>query len=198
MWQKQRLSHTNHRNYRKEDAVMKLFQCRVNLAAVAAAPVVALAIALVSGAFTQHASAQTPTTKHPFAVGAFTTMIGDNFAFAAQKNPQSGALAGYVVQNVAAGGTRSGYVNCLDVDSTTGKARIQWHVTHSTVSSSEVGHNRQLDVTDMGEPNGITPGPDEYDDDGDCNTMSFCSTCGTAPEGGIAMVVHGNIIVKGP
>jgi hypothetical protein len=188
---------------------MKISKNRSKLAALAAAALVAAGLAVVAGGFTWQAVASPPSgggsagsSNNAFAVGAFTAMNGDHFAFAAQKNPTTNALqGGYVVQNVATGGTRSGSVTCLDVDSSNGQARIQWKVAHSTVESSEVGQMRELDVTDLGEPNGVTPGPDEYTDDGACggiSSMCSSSNCGTSPEGGNMLVVNGNIVVKGP
>jgi hypothetical protein len=189
---------------------MKISENRSKLAALAAAALVAAGLAVVAGGFTWQAVASPPSgggsagsSSNAFAVGAFTAMNGDHFAFAAQKNPTTNALqGGYVVQNVATGGTRSGKVTCLNVGSSTmsstnGKATIQWTVAHSTVSSSEVGQTRELDVTDLGEPNGVTPGPDEYTDDGDCS-MTMCNGCTNSPEGGMMLVVNGNIVVKGP
>jgi len=184
---------------------MKISENRPKLAALAAAALVTAGLAVVVGGFTGQAVASPPSgggsagkSNNAFAVGAFTAMNGDHFAFAAQKNPQTGLLqAGHVVQDVVSGGTRSGKVTCLTVDSSSGKATIQWTVDHSTVNSSEVGQTRELDVTDVGEPNGVTPGPDEYTDDGDCS-MTMCNGCNNPPEGGMMLVVHGNIVVKGP
>jgi hypothetical protein len=184
---------------------LKLRLARGLGAIVVSGIVLGLTLAVVAGGFTWQAAAQKPsgggsagTSNNIFAVGAFTPINGDHFAFADQKNPQTGAMSGYVVQSTAAGQTRSGKVTCLDVDSTTGQARIRWDVQHSTVDPSEVGQNRELDVTDMGEPNGITPGPDTYTDDGNCDMNNMCSDCGTMPKGGAMMVVNGNIVVKGP
>jgi hypothetical protein len=84
----------------------------------------------------------------------------------------------------------------LDVNSANHQARIQWEVAQSTVDPGEVGQTRELDVTDNGEPNGVTPGPDTYTDDGECGEESLCSNCGSATEGGNLLTINGNIVVK--
>jgi hypothetical protein len=169
---------------------------RITFAIVATA--LALACPLVISAFTGNAAAQTPLAGQPpnqFAVGAFTAMNGDHFAFADQKL-KNGKLAGYVVQHLPTGETRSGSVTCLDVNSANHQARIQWQVEQSTVDPGEIGQTRELDVTDNGDPNGVTPGPDTYTDDGACGGQSLCSNCGSATEGGTLLTIDGNIVVK--
>src|SRR2546430_8245080 len=97
------------------------------LVALAALPLVALALTLVVGAFTQRAAATPPpgggstgSSTNIIAVGAFTPAPVDSsspithVAFAAQTIGKNSNVAGYVVEQTSIG-TISGPVTCLTV-----------------------------------------------------------------------------------
>jgi len=151
------------------------------LAAFAVAPLLALTIALISGAFTQHASAQTPTTNHPFAVGAFTTAT-EHVAFAAQQT-SSTHLSGHVVQQLATG-TDSGPVTCLQVMSN--MATVSFTVTNGP----DAGQIRSFTVVDNGAPMMGVP-MDTYADCGNQGTTE-CGTNNCMSEA----LISGNIVVS--
>jgi hypothetical protein len=172
---------------------MKIFQSKSKLAAVAAAPVLALAVALISGAFTQHASAQTPINSNkPFAVGAFTAMDLSHVAFAAQIVPTKTGYAGYVVQELSTGQSRSGPVTCVWVafqTATSSSAAIVWKVKNTNISGDMVGEMRSFEVIDNGPP---TPGgfsPDMY------KNRDLDNTCGPDGSGSWQGLLRGNIVV---
>lgn len=166
---------------------MKMFENRTKLAALAAAPLAAVALTLAIGTLTQQAvAASAGSSNNAFAVGGIATMDG-HVAFAAQRNPQNGRYAGHVVQD-SMGVSRSGPVYCLTVNGN--MATVIWTVANSD-NPNEVGTMRSFEVTDNGEPvMGVSPDLflDRMDQDNDCSDM----------QGGGVMPVHGNIVVKGP
>lgn len=81
---------------------MKTSPNKTKLAAFAAAPLLAVAVALAAGVFTHQATAA--SNPNVFAVGGFTAMDLSHVAFAAQQNPQNPRLwFGHVVQEDATG-----------------------------------------------------------------------------------------------
>jgi hypothetical protein len=172
---------------------MKIFEQKSKFAALAAAPVLAVAFAIAVGTFTHQAGATPPTgggsagsSTNAFAVGGISLLDGDHLAFAAQLNPKTGAVAGHVVQD-AATVSRSGPVTCVTFYNGN-QATIGWMVKNST-NSMEIGTFRSFEVTDNGEPvMGVSPDSflDRMNMDSDCSDMS----------GGGVMPVHGNIVVK--
>jgi ABC-type phosphate transport system substrate-binding protein len=163
---------------------MNIFQSRSRLAVVAAAPVIALTIALISGAFIQHASAQHPKPSTPFAVGGFTTMVsGEHVAFAAHFNA---AHPGYVVQQFSSGLADSGPITCL-TEGMNGPRTAT--ITFYVKNGPDVGTYRTFKVADNGEPT-MQMSTDMYQD------------CGTDGGGGCSCqngymesVLRGNIVV---
>jgi hypothetical protein len=154
---------------KKSERATALFSSQ--LGTLAAATLVAAAFVLFAGGFTSQAVAQRPPGKATFALGAFTAINGDQVAFVAQKTKSGMLQTGYVVFSYAGGGSSSGRVTCATITST-GSAAIVWSVDHSTIG--ETG-SKAFEVTDAGEPNGVTPGPDTYYDkgtSGDCNVNS--------------------------
>jgi hypothetical protein len=118
--------------------LMKFFENRTKLAALAAAPLLALAIAFIfGGALTQHASAQNPPSSKVFAVGAITTATFEHVAFSAHTEPKTNlatAVTGYVVQEYTDGtASNSGPVTCFNVDGTT--AFIRGNYVRGKISS---------------------------------------------------------------
>jgi hypothetical protein len=167
----------------ESDRATTLFPSK--LAAFAAAPLLALAIALIGVAFTQHASAQTSSSSRQFAVGGFTTAT-EHVAFAAQFNPRSGVAIGYVVQEfTVAGGSDSGPVFCLQVSGN--MATVSFHVKNGP----DAGTDRTFTVMDNGEPSAVNTSMDVYQD---CGTDggSGCNCQGGMMEN----VLRGNIIVS--
>jgi len=161
---------------------MKSVEHKTKLAALAAAPLLALAIALIGGAFTDKAIAQTPTTNKPFAVGAFTTLT-EHVAFAAQTNPKTNLPSGYVVQELASG-TNSGAVKCFQPSGN--MATISFFVNRGP----DAGNYVSFIVVDNGEPTmGVSP--DMYSDCGNQGS----SNCGTS-NCMAQTIVSGNIVVS--
>jgi hypothetical protein len=162
---------------------MKMFENRTKLAALVATPLIAFAIALIGGAFTQHASAQTPNSKKPFAVGAITTMT-EHVAFAAQQNPKTTdpmAATGHVVQELATG-TNSGKVTCFQPSGNTAT------ITFLVDKGPDAGMYRHFFVIDLGEPSmGVSP--DQYYGCGATNT-NCGGSCMYQP------ILRGNIVVS--
>lgn len=160
---------------------MKTSQNRTKLAALAAAPLLALAIAIIAGTFTQHASAQTPNSNKPFAVGGFTT-VSEHVAFAAQTNPKTLAPTGHVVQELPTG-TNSGAVTCFQPMGN--MATISFYVK----TGPDAGQYRTFTVVDGGEPKmGVSP--DMYADCGNQNSNCGTDNCMAQP------IVRGNIVVS--
>jgi hypothetical protein len=167
---------------------MKMFENRTKLAALVATPLIAFAIALIGGAFTQHASAQTPNSKKPFAVGAITTGSGttviEHVAFAAQQNPKTTdpmAATGHVVQELATG-TNSGKVTCFQPNGNTAT------ITFLVDKGPNAGMYRSFFVIDLGEPSmGVSP--DQYYGCGATNT-NCGGSCMYQP------ILRGNIVVS--
>ena len=160
---------------------MKFFHNRIKVAALGAAPVIALATAIATGAFTQHASAQTPNSKKPFAVGGFTTTT-EHVAFAV-----AGSLpSGHVVQELATG-TNSGPVTCF------GPSGNMALITFLVTSGPDYGNYRTFTVVDGGEPNMGVP-PDMYSDCGNQGTSGSdncaANNCMMQP------ILRGNIVVS--
>jgi len=177
---------------------MKIFENKSKLVVLAATPVLALALGVVGGAFTNQAAARPPSgggsagnSNNAFAVGGITTFDG-HVAFAAHQNPQNGSYSGHVVQD-SFGVSRSGPVDCLTVVALGGgqnHATILWHVTHSD-NAGEIGQQRLFEMCDVGEPTGGVP-PDYFYDWGNSNNdCGSFQTCGNP-------FIHGNIVVKGP
>jgi hypothetical protein len=164
---------------------MKMFERRTKFALLAATPLLALALAVL----TQQATAKPPAgnSNNTFAVGGITTVDG-HVAFAAQRNPQNGSYSGHVVQD-SFGVSRSGPVDCLTVIQLGGgqaHATILWHVTQSD-NTAEIGQQRLFEMCDG---NGVSP--DGFHDSGNSNTdCQSAIFCGSA-------VIHGNIVVRGP
>jgi hypothetical protein len=159
------------------------------LAAIAVVPVLALTIALIGGAFTDKASAQTPNTKKPFAVGAFTTMF-EHVAFAAQQNPKTDdplAATGHVVQQLA-NGTNSGPVTCFQPSGNA--AYITFLVKNN---GPDAGDYVTFYVMDGGYPM-LGVSPDTYIDYGNQGSNNCFNTCGNycPPQ----MILSGNIVVS--
>lgn len=154
------------------------------LAAIAAVPVLALTIALIGGAFTQHASAQTPNTKKPFAVGAITTAT-EHVAFAAQQNPKTTdpmAATGHVVQELATG-TNSGPVTCFQPNSNMAT------ITFLVDKGPDAGFYRSFVVLDLGEPSmGVSP--DQYNSCMNTNINCMGNNCM------YQAIIRGNIVVS--
>jgi hypothetical protein len=164
----------------KSERATTLFPSK--LAAFAVVPVLALMIALISGAFTQHASAQTPNSSKPFAVGGFTTLT-EHVAFAAQLNPKTGLPVGHVVQELA-NGTNSGKVTCFQ-PSGSGAAGITFLVD----KGPDAGMYRSFYVFDNGEPSmGVSP--DNYYDCGNQNNNCDVNSCS------FQQIIRGNIVVS--
>jgi hypothetical protein len=163
---------------------MKMLQNRTKLAALAAAPLVGLAFAIIAGAFTQHASAQQPNSNKPFAVGAITTAT-EHVAFAAQTNPKTGAPSGHVVQELATG-TDSGPVMCFQPSGN--MATISFYVN----SGPDAGNYVTFMVVDNGPPGVGGVSPDMYSDCGNQGSSGNCGTnnCMMEP------IVNGNIVVS--
>jgi hypothetical protein len=163
---------------------MKTSENKSKLAVLAATPILALALGLVGGAFTNQAAAKPPAgnSNSAFAVGGITTFDG-HVAFAAHQNPQNGNYTGHVVQDDTLGNSRSGPVDCLTVVGY--HATILWHVTHSD-NSGEIGQYRLFEMCDFSEPT------DTFYDWGNSNTNCQENTyCGN-------FIIHGNIVVRGP
>jgi len=171
------------------------------LAAFAAAALVAAAVALVVGGFTQQAVAQTPSASHPFAVGGFapadTDMDGiTHVAFAAQENPttvnsKNPSFAGHVVQETATG-FRSGPVTCLSVTTNTATSKtaaVVWTVKQTNINGDVVGQTRSFEVTDNGDPV-MGMSPDTFKD------RATDTTCGTDGNGSTEALLRGNIVVS--
>jgi len=162
----------------------------------------AIAFAAVVGMFNTQAVAAPPgNSNNSFAVGGFSTAT-DHVAFAAHRNPNNGSITGHVVrEDNVTGSSSSGPVTCLFVSADGKSARIGWTVTNSNDPMVCVGTTRQFDVTDNGEPVGGMP-PDKYTDLGACLNQcdswnpNGCGCCTT--NGGFCMLIHGNIIVRGP
>jgi hypothetical protein len=152
------------------------------LAALATAVIVTAALAVVGGAFSGKALAQTPSSSKPFAVGAFTTAT-EHVAFAAQTTG-SGKFAGYVVQELTGVGTDSGPVTCLSVSGNTAT------VSFSVKNGPNAPGHRTFTVMDGGEPMmGVSP--DMYSDCGASNGM-----CDTPNNCMMEALVSGNIVVS--
>lgn len=121
------------KRYKKESELMRMSQNRTKIAALAAAPVLAVAVALTGGVFTHHAVAA--ASLEQVAVGGITLMDGGHVAFAAHvliKNVTTSPTfhySGYVVQEDAMGNSMSGPVTCAFVSDN--KARVIWTVNHS-------------------------------------------------------------------
>jgi hypothetical protein len=171
---------------------MKIFENRPKLAALAAAPLFAFAIAfIVGGAVTDKAMAQTPgggSSTQSFAVGGFTTSVTlEHVAFAAHNNPKKpGVYAGYVVQEYVDGTSNSGSVSCVTVISDN-VAVVSFRVDHGV---STPGTFRTFFVQDNGQP--TQPfGPDGYEDcgasNGNCDCQNFV---------GYEPTARGNIVVS--
>ena len=188
---------------------MKILENKSKFAVLAAAPLMAVALTLAVGTLTQQAVATPPSGGGPagnsnnaFAVGGITVVSG-HVAFAAHRNPNNGNINGHVVQDIT-GTSISGPVTCLFVSSDGKSARIGWTVTSSdNTMMYPIGQTRQFDVTDNGEPV-MGMSPDGYTDVGPCmnncnNTMcpSDCGCC-TTNGGMTGMIIHGNIVVRGP
>jgi hypothetical protein len=163
---------------------MRTLGNKSKLTAFRVTTVVALALAL--GSFTQHASAQTPTTKKPFAVGAITTEL-EHVAFAAQQSPKSTAMTaatGHVVQqDLIAGTTNSGPVTCFQPNGS--MATITFHVTNGPAAPNY----RTFTVMDGGEPM-MGMSPDAYADCGTVNSNCSAGNCCPQP------ILRGNIVVS--
>lgn len=166
---------------------MKISENKSKLAVIAAAPLMAVALALVAGTLTQEAVAA-PTQLHQFAVGGFTTLFTQSHvAFAAQivvKN-FTASYSGHVVQEDATGATRHGPVDyCVYVSGS--QAVVVWTVSKSDIDPFEVGTQRSFVVIDGGQPSG----PDYYADRGN-NTNCY-------PDGSESYqpLFSGNIVVK--
>jgi hypothetical protein len=179
---------------------MKMFENRPKLAALAAAPMMAVAVALAFGTLAGRAVAQNPSggnSASMFAVGGFTTLT-QHVDFAAQNNPKKpGTYAGHVVQDDS-GVQRSGPVTCLTVSGTV--ARVQWRVTRSD-NSTELNTLRQFDVMDNGQPMmGTGMSTDNYDDRGLCNQnidcLVNCCNCPSSPMAPTGAILRGNIVVS--
>lgn len=160
------------------------------LAAIAVVPVLAFTIALISGAFTQHASAQTPSTSKPFAVGGFTTLT-EHVAFAAQQNPKTTdptAATGHVVQELATG-TNSGKVTCFQPMGN--MATITFYANRGP----DAGNFVSFMVVDNGEPSAVNTSMDMYTDYGSQGPQTNCNTnCSNSCAA--QMVLRGNIVVS--
>jgi hypothetical protein len=165
---------------------MKISENKSKLAALAAAPVLALAIALIGGTFATQQALAGGGGPHQFAVGGFTAMDTSQVAFAAQFNPQTGSYAGHVVQTDMSGVSRHGPVTCLTTDGVS-SAVVVWTVTKSD-NPADVGTMRAFEVMDGGEP---PTGMDMYKDRG---TDTF--GCSFDVMGTYVPVVRGNIVVK--
>jgi hypothetical protein len=161
---------------------MRTLGNKSKLTAFGVATVVAFALAL--GGFTQHASAQTPSTKKPFAVGGFTTAL-EHVAFAAQQSPKTidpAAATGYVVQELTTG-TDSGPVTCFQPNGSMAT------ITFKVKNGPDAGDYRTFTVMDGGEPvMGVSP--DAYADCGvvtnNCDTGQCCAQA----------IMRGNIVVS--
>jgi hypothetical protein len=151
------------------------------LAVIAVVPVLALTIALIGGAFTQHASAQTPNSSRPFAVGGFTTLT-EHVAFAAQTNPKTGLPLGHVVQELA-NGTNSGRVTCFQPSGN--MATISFLVD----TGPDAGQYVTFIVVDNGEPT-LGVSPDMYSDCGPQNGNCGTDMCTSQT------ILRGNIVVS--
>ena len=168
---------------------MKILKNRTKLAALAAAPLFALAIAfIVGGAVTDKAMAQNPSggnSASSFAVGGFTTFFSqEHVAFAAQTNPKKpGTYAGHVVQEFIDGTSNSGPVTCLSVSGNV--AVVSFYVKNGV----NQGTFRTFVVEDNGEPT-MQMSMDTYQgcglSNGDCSGSCF------GPEN----VLRGNIVVS--
>ena len=170
---------------------MKIFENRTKLAALAAAPFFALAIAfIVGGAVTDKAMAQNPSggnSASSFAVGGFTTAFSQqHVAFAAHNNPKKpGVYAGHVVQEFVNGTSNSGPVTCVMVN--VNEAAITFYVNNGV----NQGTFRTFYVADNGEPTmGVSP--DTYQDCGETTANCDCQNAMT----GFESVYRGNIVVS--
>ena len=180
---------------------MKISQ-NTYIAALAAAPLMAVALAVGVGTFTHPAAAASAgNSNKSFAVGGFTpasgAMAAGHVAFAAQVNPNDPSrYAGHVVQEDAVGVTRSGPVICAGFSGN--NARIVWKVNRS--DAGDVGKARRFDVTDNGEPTMGMPMDTFSDlgpcDDGSKDPMMQCSC--SFPSGATDPLLRGNIVVKTP
>lgn len=167
------------------------------VAALAAAPLLLAALALVIGLTIQPAGAASAgSSNNEYAVGGTSFMPG-HLAFAAQKNPQNGSVSGYVVQEDAMGNSFSGKVTCL-YTMNGDMAHVVWRIDHTdNPGAYPVGQMRQFDVTDNGQPT-MGMSPDQFLDQGNCGGYSQPScTCSKVCSGG-AYPARGNIVVKGP
>jgi hypothetical protein len=198
---------------------MRTLGNKSKLTALAAAPLFVGAIALAVAVFIQPVAATPPTgggsagsSNNMFAVGAVTPTNGfcalGHVAFAAQKNPQqNNVYAGHVEEQSVAGSTAGGHVVCVGFDTITdtttpNKARVVWHVDHSTDVNTPATTDQQFDVTDMGPPvNGMSP--DLYSDRGECSMEENCNTmdnmtpcCSCTPGTANGPVANGNIVIK--
>jgi hypothetical protein len=167
---------------------MKMFENRTKLAALVATPLIAFAIALIGGAFTDKAMAQNPSggnSAQSFAVGGFTTFFSqEHVAFAAHNNPKKpGTYAGHVVQEYVDGTSNSGPVTCVQVFGT------QAVVSFSVNNGVNPNTFRSFIVTDGGEPR-MQTSPDAYQDCGQTNGNCDCQNGFNEP------VYRGNIVVS--
>lgn len=169
---------------------MKMFENGTKLGAFAAAPLLALAIAIITGAFTQHAAAQNPPSSKIFAVGAITTATLEHVAFSAHNhNPNlATAVSGYVVQEYTDGTSNSGPVTCLQLFGNTTA-----NITFMVKNGPDQGQYRSFIVVDGGQPVMGVPTMDRYSDCG--NQTNNCGggvTCTAA----LQPPIRGNIVVS--
>ena len=189
------IKHRSQAQQRKE--IMKALITRPRLAALAATPLMAAAVALAICTAIQPAEAASAgSSNNEYAVGGTSFMPG-HLAFAAQKNPQNGSVTGYVVQEDAMGNSFSGKVECLTTLNGN-MAHVVWRIAHTdNPGLYPVGQQRQFDVTDNGQPMMGMP-TDQFADQGPCGMYSqpTCN-CSKVCSGG-AYPARGNIVVKGP